>query len=202
MKVIALGQDDAEAIEQLAEVHYPPEFHLDMEDVAKNLRQADEVGFNFSFGLETKGALMGYLLAWLDNSRLEGRREDVVLIDDLVVVPEARVHLKKLLSALAEELNSKELGDLAVEAAIRAQDAGFLQLHTRFLESLGYELVAEVPYDDEDLGEGLTWVRFEPWSQKEDIEVPDDFFDTVKEESTSAEPVEEEEFGDFEEELH
>ena len=207
MRLITLSEDHADAIEELAQEFYPPEFHLDIEDVAKNLRLADEEGFNLSFGLESGGTLAGYLLAWLDHSRLEGRVEDVVLIDDLVLIPQAQTYLKKILSALVEEISSKELGDLAVEAAVRAGDKSFFAANRRFLESLGYEMVAEVPYEDEDLAEELTWVRFEPWSRKEFEAAPDDFFERIN--SADGGDVnhpslaeEEEDFGDFEEGLH
>lgn len=174
MKLIPIGADAAEEIFDLASQFHHENLHLTVDDIAESLEIADSEEGNLSFGLEQNGKLEGYLLGWLSDSLIGGRVEQVALIDDVVVVPSARGHLKRLISAFVDELKIKDKGHLAVEAVVVAEARQVFTQHSRFLENLGYEVVCEIPYEDEELNSELTFVRYHPWgSEGESVEDED-----------------------------
>ena len=163
MRIVRLTPEDAERINALAERHYKSELALSKDEIEENLKTAESEEGNFSFGLEENRELVGYLLAWLEESRIEGRKESVVLVDDLVVEPHARHGTKELIRSMVCELQDREKGQLAVEAALLENVKDTFAQPRKFFESLGYELAAQIDYEDEDLQQSMTWVRYEPW---------------------------------------
>lgn len=162
MKVRSLTPDDAHQVERLAGRHYPTSYRLSVEDVAENLQGVDDEDCNFCFGAFEERALVGYLMAWVDNSLIEGRAEDVVLVDDVVLNPEARGVLYRLLRAMVGAMEEAGCGGMPIEGTLRANAEETFVSHPEVIERLGYSLVASHKYRDETLGESLLWVRYEP----------------------------------------
>lgn len=157
----ALEPQDAEEIAALARHHYPEEMALEASEIADSLSAAEEEGGNFSLGLLDHGQLRAYMLAWLEESRVEGLRESVVLIDDLTVATGALSDLQKLFRSLVGNLEDSGLSHLAIEGTVLPETRDTLLGQQRFFSSLGYELVASRDYFEEEIGVELTWVRYE-----------------------------------------
>lgn len=157
----ALEPQDAESIAALARHYYPEEMALDPGEIADSLTAAEEEGGNFSLGLVDHGQLRGYMLAWLEESRVEGVRESVVLIDDLTVGTGSVADLQKLLRSLVGNLEDSGLSHLAIEGTLLPETRDTFLGQQRFFASLGYELVASQEYFEDEIGVELTWVRYE-----------------------------------------
>jgi len=157
----ALEPHHAEQIADLAADYYPQELLVEAEEIAHALTCAVREGSNYSVGLLEKGKLLAYMLAWQEESRIEGRRESVVLIDDLALATGEIEDLRLLFAHLVKQLQSSGLTHLAIEGSLLAETRELFLKQGRFFASLGYEMVASQDYWEEDLGAELTWVRYE-----------------------------------------
>lgn len=160
MKIVLLKPDDAENVETLASHHYPPNYPMPLEDILENLEKADRN--SFCFGVEDNGVLLGYLMAWIDNTLVEGRKEKVLLVDDIVLSHRARSHLFRLLQSMIYEMQKRGFGTLPIEGSARPSSGHTFMGHPEALERLGYELTSLSEYYEEEFEETLTWVRYEP----------------------------------------
>ncbi|MBN9413906.1 MAG: hypothetical protein J0I12_00650 [Candidatus Eremiobacteraeota bacterium] len=156
-----LEPQDAEQIAELAADFYPEEMLYEAGDIASALATAVREGGNFSVGLVERGNLLAYMLAWLEESRVEGLRESVVLIDDLALATGEAEDLRLLLSHLVQRLEQADLTHLAIEGSLLPDTREMFWGLARFIGSLGYELVASQDYWEEEVGAELTWVRYE-----------------------------------------
>lgn len=156
-----LEPQDAEQIAEVAADFYPEEMLCDPGEIAGALEAAVREGANFSVGLVERGHLLAYMLVWLEESRVEGLRESVVLIDDLALATGQPEDLRLLLSHLAQQLQQAGLTHLAIEGSLLPDTREIFSNQARFIESLGYELVASQDYWEEEVGAELTWVRYE-----------------------------------------
>ncbi|MFN8610596.1 MAG: hypothetical protein U0931_23855 [Vulcanimicrobiota bacterium] len=161
MIVQALEPQDAELIAELAADYYPEEMQFEASEIAEALASAVDEGGNFSLGLVERGQLMAYMLAWLEESRLEGLRESVVLIDDLALATGQVADLRLLISHLVRQLQDAGLSHLAIEGSLLPDTRDIFEGQQRFFSSLGYELVASQEYWEDELGAELIWVRYE-----------------------------------------
>lgn len=162
-RIIALGPQHAAEIEKLARRIHPESFQLSEDDLAENLEGVEEEGCNFCLGVQDdQKKLLGYLMAWLDNTLVEGRIEDVVLVDDLALLPSARGHLGSLLKALLRAMDEAGCPGAPIEGTVRKELETNFTSHPELIEGLGYQLVGSHEYVDESLGERLVWIRFEP----------------------------------------
>jgi hypothetical protein len=173
MYLQSLESMDAELIVELAGRLHPPELHLEAEDIAEALDAAADEESNFSMGFVDGSRLHGYMLAWLEESRVEGLRESVLLIEDVVVDDTARPQVGKLFRVLVQNLEESGLTDIAIEATLLASMQPAFASHTRLFSSLGYELAASSTYEDDELGQEMIWVRYER-PQQEEVPAPHD----------------------------
>ncbi|MBS2040889.1 hypothetical protein JST97_38230 [bacterium] len=157
----ALEPQDAEQIAELAADYYPEEMQVEVQEIADALATAVQEGGNFSAGLLERGQLMAYMLAWLEESRLDGLRESVVLIDDLALATGQVSDLRLLISHLVRQLHDAGLSHLAIEGSLLPDTSAIFLGQERFFASLGYEMVASQEYWEEELGAELIWVRYE-----------------------------------------
>jgi len=161
MRIVALTADRAPEIAELAGCQWP--YRLPCQDLMENLQGLDEDGCNFCFGLEHEGKLTGYILAWVDNSLMEGRAEDVVLVEDVLLQPGSRRYLFHLLRRALNAMRSAGYRGLPVEGTLRQGAQETFTRHPEAMEMLGYRMAETKSYHDEATGEDLTWVRFEPF---------------------------------------
>jgi hypothetical protein len=173
----ALEPADAEQIAELACELYADELFVHPDDIAASLLSAQAEGSNFSLGVLNNGILLGYLLAWLEESRVEGNREEVVLVEDVALSEEARPQLAGLFKAFVELLEEAECAHLPIEAALVAGTRPLFMAQKPVFARLGYDLVASHDYWEEELEQTLTWVRFERQSTEPDLQVQDQFGD-------------------------
>ncbi|MCW5871433.1 MAG: hypothetical protein KIS61_29530, partial [Candidatus Eremiobacteraeota bacterium] len=118
MNLQSLEPQDAEQIAELAADFYPEEMLYEAAEIAAALTSAVREGGNFSVGLLERGNLMAYMLAWLEESRVEGLRESVVLIDDLALATGEIEDLRLMLSHLVGQLQRAGLTHLAIEGSL------------------------------------------------------------------------------------
>ena len=161
MNLHPLEPQDAEQIADLAADFYPEEMLYPASEIAHALASAEREGGNFSVGLLERGNLKAYMLAWLEESRVEGLRVSVLLIDDLALATGEVEDLRLFLSHLVQQLQSAGLTHLAIEGSLLPDTRELFLNQARFFASLGYELVASQDYWEEELGAELTWVRYE-----------------------------------------
>ena len=175
-EILALTSEHAHAIEELAREHYPESYRMTAEDVAENLAGLGQEDCNFCFGAFREGKLLGYIMAWLDNSLVEGRAEDVALVDDVVLSNAAKPHLYLLLRAMIAEIDGSGHPGLPIEGTVRPNARDTFLEHPDVIERLGYQLVGTHEYSDPTFGEELVWVRFEvPQESWEDSEPEDTY---------------------------
>lgn len=163
MEIVFLEPEDAEFVEDLANHHYPVTYPMSYDDIVENLQKNDKN--SFCFGVEAEGRILGYLMAWIDNTMVEGRREKVVLVDDIVLSNKARHQLFRLLQAMIKEMQERGFGKLPIEGSARPTSSHTFMGHPEALERLGYELASTADYYEEEFDETLTWVRFEPLAE-------------------------------------
>lgn len=161
LELQALDRGDVKLIAELAARHHSEGLQPDIEELADAFEAAQDEQGNFSLGLLDGERLHGYILAWLEDSRLQGAAESVLLIEDVVVDAAARPHLPIFLRSLLQNVDGAGLGHLAVESAVvRSMQSTFDALQDT-VSNFGYELVGSHQYYDAELGEEVTWVRFE-----------------------------------------
>jgi acetyltransferase (GNAT) family protein len=168
MEIVFLEPEDAEYVETLAGHHYPPNYPMPLDDILENLRRKDKN--SFCFGVEEDGKLLGYLMAWVENTMVEGRREKVLLVDDIVMGNRARGQLFRVLQSMIGEMEKRGFGKLPIEGSARPASSNTFMSHPEALERLGYELSATSEYFEDEFQEKLTWVRYEP-IQREDATI-------------------------------
>lgn len=161
MRIVALTAERAPEIAELAGCQWP--YRLPCQDLAENLQGLDEDGCNFCFGLENEGRLTGFILAWVDNSLMEGRAEDVVLVEDVLLQPGSRRYLFHLLRQALKAMRSAGYRGLPVEGTLRQGAQETFTRHPEAMEMLGYRMAGSKSYHDEATDEDLMWVRFEPF---------------------------------------
>lgn len=161
MNIIDLDIADAEKIVELASQSYPHTYSNSLEDIQENLSGRDQD--SFFLGVEDDGGvLVGYFMAWLDNTMIEGKTETVCLIDDIALKKKARLALFALLEEMIADMEERGHGLLPIEGSSRPNAGSTFLDHPEVMERLGYELVAKAEYYEEEFQEDLTWVRFEP----------------------------------------
>lgn len=175
MEIVFLEPEDAELVEDLANHHYPITYPMSYQDIAENLQKNDKD--SFCFGVESEGKLLGYLMAWVDNTMVEGKRERVVLVDDIVLSNRARHQLYRLLQTMIEEMEKRGFGKLPIEGSARPTSSHTFMGHPEALERLGYELAAKAEYYEEEFEEDLTWVRYEPLEEQDSTIDEDDYLE-------------------------
>jgi len=167
METVKLTADYAESIAELEARIYPSELVTGIETIRENLTNAESDGENMSWGAFSGNHMIGYCLAWVQSSMLEGREsEDVVLLEDIAILPGHQNAFLTLLEAMTEDARTRGFGGLPIEGASR--DAAFkvFSKHRETFKNLGYSLVASQQYWDEDFSENMTWVRFEPLEEE------------------------------------
>lgn len=157
--LVTLGVEDAERVQELAEYHYPESFDQELEDIETNL--SGNPSETLCFGLEEDGHLVGYLMAWVRNTFIENRTEQVISIDDLVVEEGHRGSLFRLLGKLRDSAVERGLYGLPVEGFLRGDIALNITSHPKLLARLGYKFVGANVYTDQRFGEEIVFVRYE-----------------------------------------
>jgi hypothetical protein len=157
-KMIDLEPEDAMRVQELAEEFYPESFDQDLSEITKSLSGSPDE--SFCFGIEQGDELVGYMIAWISNTFIDGREEEVIVIDDLVVRPTHRSGLFRLLEELRYAAEDADIIGMPVEACLRVPLAQSIAKHGRLLSRLGYHLVGGHHYHDEGLGEDIVWIRF------------------------------------------
>lgn len=195
MEIVVLEPEDAEIVEDLANHHYPANYPMSIEDILDNLSRSDRM--SFCFGVEHEDKIVGYLMAWVDSTMVEGKRERVVLVDDIVLSNKARHQLFRLLQAMIGEMEKRGFGRLAIEGSARPTSSHTFMDHPEALERLGYELCQKAEYYEDEFEETLTWVRYERIVEADaTIDLDDHLEIAFDDDEAEEEPEVEEEFED------
>ena len=154
-----LGPQDAAAVERLAARAYPGTFHLSQQDLHDTLADLPQ-GDNYCLGLFDQGQLRAYLMCWVDQSQVEERAEEaVLLLDDIVA---QGMDLYRLLRALRRTIDERGHTRLAIEGTHREQAEALFRAHPKVLQRLGFRQAATHHYFGEREQEMLCWARYEP----------------------------------------
>ncbi len=163
METVKLTPEYAEAVADLEQRVYPSELVTGVDTIRENLTNAENDGENVSWGVFSGNHMVGYCMAWVQSSMLEGReREDVVLLEDIALLPGHQSSFLSLLEAMTGDMRALGFGRLPIEGASRAAAFKVFSKHGEIFKNLGYTLVASQEYWDEEFSETMTWVRFEP----------------------------------------
>ncbi len=162
MKIVRLSPKYATDVALLESHVYAPTFRHGEDTIKTNLFKSEQEKGNLSRGLIENDRLVGYITAWIDESHIkELIQEDVVFIDDIVILPDYKSALFKLLKSFSREILKDGRWGLPVEAIARQNAYELYTRHRELLEKFGYELAYTYEYFDETLKETLIWVRFE-----------------------------------------
>lgn len=162
MKIVRLTPKHADEVAELEKEVYAPKFQHGQETIRANLVKSEDESGNLSWGLLENDRLVGYITAWVDESHVkEYIQEDVIFIDDIVIVPDYRSGLYKILKAFSKSLMKEGKWGLPIESIARRNAYELYTKHRELLEKFGYELAYTYEYQDESLNESLIWVRFE-----------------------------------------
>lgn len=168
MELCPLSPDSAEEISQLASRHHPPNLSLTPREIERSLQLSRRRGENFSVGLrDPEDQLVAYILAYLRPSRVVGRQETVVLVDDSCSDIAPGPTLACLLGHMVESLEEWGHHHLAIETVVHPAGLDLVLSQEEAIAGLGYELVGQHHYYDEDLNQQFTWLRFQrPWESE------------------------------------
>ena len=175
MEIVLLDPDDAEYVEDIANHHYPANYPMSYDDILENLERSDQE--SFCYGVEDKGKLVGYLMAWVDNSQVEGSKEKVILIDDVVLSAKARHQIFGLIETMIETMESRGLGKLPIEGSARPTTSSTFLDHSEAMERIGYALTSKAEFFEDQFQESLTWLRFEPIIETDSVIDEDDYLE-------------------------
>lgn len=159
MRIDFLTVDDAEAVAALAAAHYPASYPMSVDDIRENLESADFM--TFYLGVREGRDLLGYYMAWVENTLVEGRTERVALIDDIVLIPRARVQYYNLIATMIATMKERGMGLMPIEGTTRPDSTRTIVDHPGAIARLGYRLTTISEYFEPSFGEMLTWVRFD-----------------------------------------
>lgn len=165
MRIDFLQPDDAEDIARLAAEHYPETYPMSVEDIRDNLISTDFA--SFYLGVREGGRLLGYYMAWVDNTLVEGRKERVALIDDIVLEPRARTQFYSLIAKMIATMKERGIGTIPIEGTTRPESTRTLMDHPAAIERLGYALTTYSEYYEPSFEETLCWVRYDAIVEEE-----------------------------------
>ena len=151
------------------------------------LGNLDKTKFNMSWILLAEQHCIGYLVAFPRRTLVDvPHYESVIYIDDLQVVPGHERYLFRMLSLLAKDIHRLRLAEKSIEGVCRRDAYKLFDRHRRVVERLGWEQVGTYEYWDDNLGEELCWMRWDP-CQASKVQERDEvqFSDEVTPQSTT-----------------
>ena len=145
VQVARLSEEELAAVVALERQTYPPDAQEPESLIRDRLRYEDEHYSSLNLGLFVDDKLCGYVLAHLDDgAEFQGQAiGDNVYIADLVILPEHRRHLFRLLGAFAREVRLEYPGLPVVAHSIR-DTSGLWQRHAAVVRRLGGSMVTRV----------------------------------------------------------
>ncbi len=115
------------------------------EHLTEILAAESQLDYRLSRVLLVDNKLAGFLIAWLDNTQRPGILEEVVLVEDIGLVPGTSHGLYFLFRSLIETITISGLSGTPIEIRSIAEGSDFLQRHKSILNRLGYDLVEVYP---------------------------------------------------------
>ena len=161
-ELISLKPKHAPDIAKLEMKLYPPRLRLGEAVHKANLEMFEKNGKNFSVGLTENNRLVGYILGWPQETLAEGHDEEVVLMEDMAIIPEHKNRFHGMLAAFIEQIHLKQYGNRAIEGVARRKAFHFWKKHRKVMRELGYEIRNTEGYFDEEIFEDMVWIRVLP----------------------------------------
>lgn len=158
-----LEPSDAETIGELEALVYESNqgFINGPEDFFEDLEQAESESGNFSVGIFEGNELIGYLVAFNDDS--ESHDDEVAYISDIVVHPKYQKSRAtfRLLKEFVDMVKTHPSIDV-IEAECRENSYRLIQDHSKLLEKFGYQITNSELLEEYNEDEDHYWVRLEP----------------------------------------
>ncbi len=135
---------------------------LGLDEIRKNLKDIEANNCNLSYALlDKQNELLGYIMAWFADSQFV-IDDIVVFIDDLVILPDYENYRYNLIKAVVKNLEERKLSDIAMEITLFYKESNIWINDTDIEEKVGYTLSNSLKYNDDESGEELVLLRFEP----------------------------------------
>ena len=135
---------------------------LGLDEIRRNLKEVETNNCNLSYALLDKhNELLGYIMSWFSDSQFV-IDETVVFIDDLVILPDYENYKYNLIKSVVKNLEEKNLSGTAIEVTVFYKDCNIWINDQYIEEKIGYTLNNSLKYNDNESGEELVLLRFEP----------------------------------------
>jgi hypothetical protein len=135
---------------------------LGVDEIRRNLKDVEINNCNLSYALlDKQNELLGYIMSWFSDSQFV-IDETVVFIDDLVILPDYENYKYNLIKAVVKNLEEKNLSGTAIEVTVFHKDCNIWINDQNIEEKIGYTLNNSLKYNDDESGEDLVLLRFEP----------------------------------------
>ena len=135
---------------------------LGLDEIRRNLKDIEANNCNLSYALlDKQNELLGYIMAWFADSQFV-IDDIVVFIDDLVILPDYENYRYNLIKAVVKNLEERKLSDIAMEITLFYKESNIWINDTDIEEKVGYTLSNSLKYNDDESGEELVLLRFEP----------------------------------------
>ena len=163
VQVARLSEEELPAVVALERQTYPPDSREPESLIRARLRYEDEHYSSLNIGLFVDEKLGGYVLAHLDDgAEFQGiALGDNVYIADLVILPQYRRYLFRLLAALAREVRL-EYPDLPVVAHSIRDTSALWQRHAAVMRRLGVSMTTSIEKVTTTAGNTATLVVWRP----------------------------------------
>ncbi len=135
---------------------------LGLDEIRRNLKDIEANNCNLSYALlDKQNDLLGYIMSWFSDSQFV-IDELVVFIDDLVILPDYENYKYNLIKAVVKNLEEKNLSGTPIEVTVFNKDCNVWINDPYIEEKIGYTLSDSLKYKDDESGEELVLLRFEP----------------------------------------
>ncbi len=159
---VRLGSRHFEHLKRMS-ARYPVAMREDDARLQSKLANLESTRFNMSWILLAEQHCVGYLVAYPRRTLVDvPHYESVIYVDDLQVVKGYERYLFRLLTLLAKDIHRLQLEKKSIEGVCRRDAYKLFDRHRGVIERLGWEQVATYEYWDDDLGEELSWMRWNP----------------------------------------
>lgn len=159
---VRLGSQHFEHLKRMSS-RYPVAMREDDARLQSKLATLESTKFNMSWILLAEQHCVGYLVAYPRRTLVDvPQYESVIYVDDIQVVRGHERYLFRLLTLLAQDIHRLNLQQKSIEGVCRRDAYKLFDRHRRVIERLGWEQISTYEYWDDDLGEELSWMRWNP----------------------------------------
>ena len=149
---------------------YHPAMRQGEQTISERLKVLESTEVQMSWICHRGDECVGYIFAYPAYTQLTMPEPEFVnYVDDLQVKPGEVKVLFRLLRLFTDDIRSLGLDELAIEGMCRENSHKLFHSHDKLMGKLGWRLEAELREWDEDVSETMSWMRWRPISQSENV---------------------------------